>query len=379
MDVARLKDSWRAVAAHGDQVPLFFYSSLFLSHPETRELFPTGMAGQRDRLVSALGRIVSQVDQVDELLPFLQGLGKDHRRFAVVAEHYPAVGAALLDTLAHFLGPAWTDELASDWTAAYGLVAKVMTEAADEAAKVCPPWWDAEIISHERRGMDVAVFTVRPNYQLDFRPGQSVAAESNLRPKLWRYLTPANAPRADGTIDFHVRQVDGGIVSPVLVHGVRPGDFLRLGSPVGERLTLSGEADAVLIAGGTGIAPFRAIIEQVAAEHTAGGTRKVHLFAGAALSFYLYDLDGLRKLGEEHPWLTVVPCVSQGPAPADARTGDAVDVALRHSTWADQDFYVCGSPQMVAGTVRRLREEGVPDDRVRTEEFGSDTPIGGTS
>ena len=65
MDVQRLKDSFARAAMHGDAVPLFFYSDLFLRHPETRELFPVSMAAQRDRLVHALATIVSEVDRLD--------------------------------------------------------------------------------------------------------------------------------------------------------------------------------------------------------------------------------------------------------------------------------------------------------------------------
>src|SRR5262245_38642363 len=115
MDTAALKDSWAIVAKSGDEVPLYFYSHLFLSHPELRELFPISMAAQRDKLVTALGRIVSNVDRVDEVQPFIEQLGRDHRRFSVIAEHYSAVGASLLATLQQFLGPSWTESLAADW------------------------------------------------------------------------------------------------------------------------------------------------------------------------------------------------------------------------------------------------------------------------
>ena len=64
MDTAALKSSWEQVAKCGDEVPLFFYSHLFLAHPEVRSMFPISMAGQRDRLVGALGRIVSHVDDL---------------------------------------------------------------------------------------------------------------------------------------------------------------------------------------------------------------------------------------------------------------------------------------------------------------------------
>lgn len=291
------------VAGHGDQVPLFFYSTLFLAHPETRQMFPTNMAGQRDRLVTALGHIVSNVDQVDGLVGFLQDLGADHRKFAVRAEHYPAVGEALLATLQHFLGEQWTDELAQDWAAAYGLVAQVMMEAAQAAEAVNPPWWVAEIVAHERRAFDVAVLTVRPQYLLPFTPGQSVGV-SHPSVRSWRYYSPANAPRADGTLELHVRAAPGGAVSSRLVYGSAVGDRIHLAAPVGDRLGLwsAGSSDLLLLVAGTGWAPVKALVEQVAAE---GSRRRVDLYVGARSRSELYDSDAIDKLASSCPWLTV--------------------------------------------------------------------------
>jgi len=47
-------------------------------------------------------------------VPFLQQLGRDHRKFGTIGEHYPAVGNSLIATLAHFSGPTWTRDLADD-------------------------------------------------------------------------------------------------------------------------------------------------------------------------------------------------------------------------------------------------------------------------
>src|SRR3954453_21004473 len=133
-----MRASFAKAAAHGDQVPLWFYSHLFLSHPETRSLFPVSMAHQRDRLFAALGEVVARVDDLDSLVPILQQLGRAHRKFGTVAEHYPAVGASLLATLEHF-DDDWDDRLAADWTEAYGVIADVMIGAA-AAEGASPPW-----------------------------------------------------------------------------------------------------------------------------------------------------------------------------------------------------------------------------------------------
>ena len=67
MDIVRLRESFARVAMHGDELPLFFYSDLFIKHPEVRDLFPVSMEAQRGHLVGALVKVVSQVDNLAEL------------------------------------------------------------------------------------------------------------------------------------------------------------------------------------------------------------------------------------------------------------------------------------------------------------------------
>jgi NAD(P)H-flavin reductase/hemoglobin-like flavoprotein len=367
MDEARLKDSFACLAAYGDEIALFFYSHLFLGHPELRGMFPVSMSGQRDRLLGALGRIVADVSNHENLVPFLRGLGRDHRKFGALAEHYPAVGASLLATLAHFSGAAWTQDLANDWAEAFGLIAAVMTEAAagDEAGGN-PAWWDGMIVGHERRTLDVSVLRVAPQLPLPYLPGQSVAVEFEGRPRLWRFYSPANAPRADHTIDFHVRLIDGGAVSPALARGAMVGSRLRLSAAVGS-LTLDGAPghDLLLAAGGTGLAPLKAIVEHAAALPAPPRTR---LVVGARTARELYDLPDLQKMSARWPWLTVTPAVSAEPG-FDGQRGTVADVIAKVFPAPAHDAYVCGSPEMVAATVSRLESVGMPREQIHFEDF----------
>jgi hemoglobin-like flavoprotein len=130
VDIAAMRASFAKAAAAGDEAPLWFYSHLFLSHPETRAMFPVSMAHQRDRLFRALGDVVAHVDDLPSVVPILQQLGRDHRKFGALPAHYPAVGSSLLATLEHF-DDEWTPELAKSWTEAYTIVAEVMIEAAE--------------------------------------------------------------------------------------------------------------------------------------------------------------------------------------------------------------------------------------------------------
>jgi NAD(P)H-flavin reductase/hemoglobin-like flavoprotein len=367
VDERRLKESFERVATYGDEVALFFYSHLFLHHPEVREIFPVSMAEQRGRLLNALGRIVSDVSSHEALVPYLRGLGRDHRKFGALAGHYPAVGASLLATLAYFSGTAWTEDLARDWTEAYTIIAQVMTEAAAEDETRNPPWWDATVVSHERRTMDVTVLRVAPHAPLHYVPGQSVAVECEARPRVWRFYSMANAPRHDGTMDFHVRIIDGGSVSAALARTATVGSRLRLGAPVGTiRLDTTSRRDVILAAGSTGLAPLKAMLEQVAGQPE---PPRVHLVFGARTAADLYDLSDLEKMAVQWPWLTVTPAVSDDPA-YRGETGTVADVIGRRVPLTGQDAYICGSSAMVAATVNRLQSLGMPRNHIYIEDYG---------
>ena len=372
MDSAALKQTWKLAEEVGDQVPLFFYSHLFLSHPELRTMFPVSMATQRDRLVGALGRIVSKVDELEEVMAFIQQLGRDHRRFQVVAENYSAVGASLLATLKHFLGSEWTPDVASDWAEAYGLIATVMVQAAEESEAVSPDAWVAEVTAVDRRSLDVVVLQVQPEQALPFHPGQSVAVEIPERLRLWRYLSPANAPRPDGSLEFHVQIVPGGQVSGVIARAVKPGHRIRLGAAVGQELTLPDDNgyDLLMVAGGTGLAPMRALVEAIDRKwHATGTAPAVHLFHGVRLPWNLYEHAMLTALSQR-PWFDYTPVVSEDPTYPGTK-GLVGAAAAAAGDWTGRLAMACGSPAMVSHTVTQLRSVGVPDSTIRYEQFAT--------
>ena len=367
IDTAALKENFAAVGAHGDDVARFFYSYLFLKYPETREMFPPAMTRQRDRLLTALGRIVSDVDDVGHLVPYLGDLGRDHRKFGAIAGHYPAVGDALLATLQQFSGPAWTDRLAADWAAAYGIVSDAMIAAAEQAAASQPPYWDAEIIDVDHRTFDITVMRVRTDEPVPYLAGQSLSVEHlDVRPREWRLYTPANAPGGI-EIELHVRLISGGSVSGSLVLAAAPGQRMRLGAPFG-RLVVDPAADQplLLVAGGTGLAPMRAIIDQLA---VSGRRRPTHLYVGVRTAREVYDAAVLDELDRRHDWLSVVTAVSDDSR-WTGRSGVIGRTVTADGDWSAAEVLVCGSAPMVEATVKLLVEAGVPDRQITFEEFG---------
>lgn len=187
----------------------------------------------------ALVHIVQMVDRPDDLAPFLRQLGRDHRKFGVAPRHYEAVGTALLASLKNHLGREWTPQVERAWAEAFTIAARAMQDAA--AADQNPPSWHATVVEHRRLTWDLALVRLVPDQLVPYHPGQYMSVEVPQRPRLWRYLSPANAPREDGGIEFHVRAVDGGWVSRAIVSHTQPGDVWRLGPPLG-RLAVDREA-----------------------------------------------------------------------------------------------------------------------------------------
>ncbi|QGV77461.1 globin domain-containing protein [Streptomyces ficellus] len=364
-----IRGSAAAVAPVAADMTVYFYAILFSRHPEVRSLFPPAMDAQRGRLLRALLRIVDLVDDPGNLTRFCDRLGRDHRKFGTVAEHFPAVGACLLDSLARYAGPAWTAETAAAWTKAYGAVAGLMIRAAEEDAAVRPAVWPATVVRHVPRGHGIAEITVRPDSPYSYAAGQYVSVETPWWPRQWRSYSPANAPREDGTLTFHVRAVAGGSVSTALVHRSRVGDRLTLGPATGDMVLDTAVFENLLcVAGGTGLAPVRALVEEVARR---GGRHQVELFLGARTSAELYGVDDMLRMAQRHHWLTIRGAVSDEYTPG--LRGSLPEVLAEYGPWFEHDVYLSGPPRMIVSARETLTLHGTLPERIHHDPF--DVPV----
>lgn len=341
-----------------------FYARLFTRYPDLRAMFPHEMRDHMERVFAALARIVGAIDRPDSLAVYLAQLARGHRKFGVKDRHYEPFLAAFRDTVRYFSGHYWTDETRVAWETALGRVAKLMRAAAADDAARQPPWWVGEVAHHEQRAPDLAVLTIRPDQPLRYRPGQYLAVQVPRWPRVWRNFSIANAPRGSGLIDLHVRAVPGGMVSGSLVHNTRAGDTVLLGQAQGEMVLPPGrDGDLLCIAGGTGLAPIKAIIEGAIGASRAGRRREITLLFGARTEGGLYDLPDLRVLGSIYPALTVIPVVSHQPGFAGLR-GMLPDVTARCAACEEREIFISGPDGMVREAVRLLVGR-VGRDRIR--------------
>jgi NAD(P)H-flavin reductase/hemoglobin-like flavoprotein len=360
-NLALIRSSFALVQEHGDKLTGHFYATLFLHHPEVRDLFPPAMDMQRDRLFRALAGAVRMLDRPAELTTFLQQLGCDHRKYGVRTEHYGAVGDALLATLRRFAGEDWTPAVEQAWTAAYGQIAAAMSGAAEADADRTPASWLAEVVGHEQRTPDLAVLTLRPDAPFPYRAGQYTTVETARWPRVWRPYSIANAPRRDGLLTLHVRAVPAGWVSNTLVHHTRVGDVLRLGPGRGTMVLPERPARRVVcVAGGTGLAPVKALVEEMIARHH---PLTLHLFVGVRRESELYDLQALRQLASVFPRLLLVPVVSEEIGFPGVQ-GRLPEVVPAQGHWNEHEVFVAGPDEMVVSMVEQLHRAGVPGERL---------------
>jgi len=348
-----VKESFARIVSAGPAAMEYFYARLFTLSPRSRSLFPLSMTAQRERIFAALARLIWSLDDPPRHTEILTRLGRDHRRFGVTEAHYAPFIVTLRDTAEHFIGSEWTPETASAWDAALAYMATTMQAAAKDDARTSPPWWIGEIVSHELRSPGVAVLRLRPSQPLPYQAGQYISVQVTKWPRVWRQYSIATAPRPGGLIELHVRAVPGGMVSNTLVHHSNVGDCVLLGAADGRMTLAESDKDLLCVAGGTGLAPIKAIIEQAVAKQRTGRPRKITLFFGARQQFDLYDIDDLQLLEAACSSFRVIPVLSDEPG-YTGLVGTLPDVLGKHGLFENAEAYVCGPAAMVSRTTALL-------------------------
>ncbi len=360
-----------------------FYTKWFAIDMAVRDLFPPDLGTQFQAFGQALtwlfGELVDQ--RADEPVAFLAQLGRDHRKYGVTQGHYYSMHEALYTTLHAHLIENWDDKLDDTARAALDLFVGVMRGAAD--AEQGPPFCDGTVVELNRVSRDISVVRLQLDQPLSYFPGQYVTVHVPQWPRRWRYLSPAIPPEPGGGIEFHIRSVPGGMVSPTIVGETRPGDRWRLSNPHGGMQVDRDAGDILMVAGSTGLAPLRALIMDLTRW---GENPRVHLFFGARFPCELYDLPTLWQIASHNPWLSVTPVsefTRDPPWAADypdvqpprglhvRQTGKLPEVVTRYGNWGDRQILICGGPAMVAATKEALITKGAPAERIQHDPLAT--------
>lgn len=199
-------------------------------------------------------------------------------------------------------------------------------------------------------------------------PGQYV--EVLLADGKRRAFSLARAPHLGDQLEVHVRHVAGGGFTSWVFDTLAVGDTLRVEGPFGTFVPREdSERPMILMAGGTGFAPVKALVEHFL--HL-GTLRPMHLYWGARSAADLYLRELPTRWAETVPTLDFHPVVSdpEQAALARARAGLVHEAVLEdHPDLAVYDIYMCGPPAMIDAGRRAFVDAGLPESRLFYDSF----------
>ena len=246
--------------------------------------------------------------------------------------------------------------------------------ASSDACKTRPAAHSAEVASLTRLSDTTTAFSVRvASGPLAFLPGQYVNMEvpgSGQR----RSYSFSSAPGA-AQAEFLVRHIPGGLMTGFL-EGAEPGAALSFTGPVGSFYLRDVRRPVLMLAGGTGLAPFLSMLERLA---DTGAAHPVHLAYGVTRDADLVLVDRLEAIAARLPGFTFTTCVADA-ASSHPRKGFVTEhLNPAHLNGGDIDAYLCGPPAMVEAVRGHFAGQGITPASFHFEKFSPSGVVTGAA
>ena len=186
---------------------------------------------------------------------------------------------------------------------------------------------------------------------------------------VYRAYSVSSVPSQRNRIELEVRLVPNGICTTYVFNYLKEGDEIIFNGPYGDFHLRETDREVVCIAGGSGMAPIKAILLELLEK---GVNRKTRYFFGAVTKRDLFLIDEMKSLEGKLPDFRFIPALS-APDPSDAWTGEVgliTEVLDRHTeSGANMEAYLCGSPGMIDACIRVLVSKGVPEELIYYDKF----------
>ncbi|MCK9514793.1 MAG: 2Fe-2S iron-sulfur cluster-binding protein [Ottowia sp.] len=173
----------------------------------------------------------------------------------------------------------------------------------------------------------------------------------------------------DGVIELHIRRIDGGRFTTQVFEHMQVGDDIEFEGPIGRFVLREGNRPILMIAGATGFAPIKSILEEA---FRRGIRRPIELYWGVRKKEDLYLQDLVHRWQDEHDNFTYVPVLSDVPEddPWPGRRGYVHRALLDdHPDLSGHEIYACGSTQMVEAAVPDFLEHGLGEEFCFSDAF----------
>ncbi len=234
--------------------------------------------------------------------------------------------------------------------------------------KITPArYWPARIKSLKLLCQDVIQLTLRlpPGQKIEYLAGQYI--DFVLSDSRCRSFSIANDEYNDH-LEFHIRKVDGGEFSKRIFNESKAGDILRLYGPLGTFFLCQESTNPILmLAGGTGFAPIKALLEEL---EKSANQRSVKLYWGVRSVDDIYMKFWLETFTQNNPWFDSIIVLSEPDDTWGGRKGFVhQSVADDFSDLSDYEIYASGPPMMITAAQQSFVEKGLNENNFYFDSF----------
>lgn len=251
---------------------------------------------------------------------------------------------------------------------------RVVSVEPSELVGIAKRWQDGEVVDVIVETPDTKTLRIKLPATEGFVPGQyynvRIPVQGRPRPIQRAYSVGSSPYPEAGIIDIGIKEMQGGLVSPVLVRKISPGDHLQIRGPVGKFVwdeTFGGPV--VLVAAGSGVVPLMSMIRYAVLK---GFTIPMRLlFSSTDASHVIYGSE-LDELERKNPWLKVIHTFTRDPFDSRAQFHKRIDLEMVQELTMDLErplAYICGPPEMVENVERYLGEIGLEESRIFSEKY----------
>lgn len=218
---------------------------------------------------------------------------------------------------------------------------------------------------------DICEVVLRLKRPIHYRAGQyaDIQHEDFDRPRSYSFATkPASG--GSTTVTFHIRKVAGGQFTEWLFAKDRTSSQLHLVGPLGEFGISDTDSPMLCIAGGSGMAPLKSILEEAVEKNL---TRDIVYLYGARTQNDLYCLHEMKEIEKSYRGrFSFVPVLSEESEKSDwqgARGMVTEEITRQGLDLARSEAYLCGPPPMIDAAIAILEKNGMSDNRIYFDKF----------
>lgn len=204
---------------------------------------------------------------------------------------------------------------------------------------------------------------------LSFLPGQYANLQVPGEERRQRAYSFSSLAAGSDTVSFLIRNVPGGLMSGFLSQRAKPGVGLSLTGPFGSFYLRAIQRPMLMLAGGTGLAPFLAMLDKIAV--AGGSAHPIHLLYGVNMDRDVVETDKLEAFTKQIQNFSYAVCVVDANSELPKKGYVTHHIEPAHLNDGEVDIYLCGPPPMVEAVANHLRDVNVKSASFHFEKFAA--------